>query len=82
MNSCEDGPGRKAGLPTWGRVGQVRLGLWKEKKDYVGGGIRKQREKQQEHHDGSSERGKLLGIQRSVQQGSSLKVTRVITKEA
>lgn len=40
MNSCEDGPGRKAGLPTWGRVGQVRLGLWKKKKKKImwGGG--------------------------------------------
>lgn len=73
MDSCEDGPGRKAGLPTWGRVGQVRLGLWKGKKKDYGGGIRKQREKQQEHYDGSSERGKLLGIQRSVQRGKQLK---------
>lgn len=38
MDSCEDGPGRKAGLPTWGRVGQVRLGLRKEKKKIMGGG--------------------------------------------
>lgn len=82
MDSCEDGPGRKAGLPTWGRVGQVRLGLWKEKKKDYGGGILNQREKQQEHHDGSSERGKLLVSKGQCSGGSSLKVTRVITKEA
>lgn len=44
MCFCEDGPGRKTGLPTWGRMGQVRLGLWKEKKR-LWGGVQKQREK-------------------------------------
>lgn len=57
MDSCEDGPGRKAGLPTWGRVGQVRLGLWKEKKkDYGGGGGSEIKEK--------SNRNTMMEVQR------------------
>lgn len=81
MCFCEDGPGRKTGLPTWGRMGQVRLGLWKEKKDH-GRGSKSKEKSQQEHHIGSSERGKLLGRPEVSAGGSSLKVTRVMTKEA
>lgn len=56
MDSCEDGPGRKAGLPTWGRVGQVRLGLWKEKKRLWGGGGSEIKEK--------SNRNTMMEVQR------------------
>lgn len=62
-----------------GGTGQTRALEGKKK---IMGGILNQREKQQEHHDGSSERGKLLASRGQCSGGSSLKVTRVITKEA